>query len=136
MKTQFGQALAPGVPSTLIYDIDGLGFTRLHGHVAVDDSSVRDDIMPAVRFFVFSAEPDRHQLVAVTGAPPAPAPPPESNPDSLINELFMQALCRNPRPEEDKVAHQLLAPGGKASVSGLEDVLWALLMHPELQYIY
>lgn len=136
LKTQFGQALAPGVPSTLIYDIDGLGFTRLHGHVAVDDSSVRDDIMPAVRFFVFSAEPDRHQLVAVTGAPPAPAPPPESNPDSLINELFMQALCRNPRPEEDKVAHQLLAPGGKASVSGLEDVLWALLMHPELQYIY
>ncbi len=38
-NANFSQAIAPGVPSTLIYDIDGLGFTRMTGHVAVDDSS-------------------------------------------------------------------------------------------------
>ncbi len=97
---------------------------------------MRDDIKPAVRFFVFSAEPDRHQLVAVGGAPPVPAPPAESDPELLINNLFMQALCRKPRPEEFQVARQLLAPGGKTSVKGLEDLLWSVLMHPELQYIF
>nr|MDQ2901186.1 DUF1549 domain-containing protein [Acidobacteriota bacterium] len=136
LEAHFDQSIAPAVPSTLIYDIDGLGFTRMHGRVAVDDSSVKSDINPAVRFFVFSAEPDRRQLVAVTGGPPLRALPPTSDPNKLIDELFMRALCRKPRAEEAQLARRELAPSGKTSVSGLEDVLWSLLMHPELQYIY
>lgn len=135
-KTRFDQAITPAVPSTLVYDISGLGFTRMRGRVAVDDSSVRSDINPAVRFFVFSSEPDRHQLVAVNGGPPLQALPPASNPGKLIEELYMRALCRQPRVEEAQLASQMLAPGGKTSVSGLEDLLWSLLMSPELQYIY
>jgi len=135
-EAHFQQAIVPSVPSTLVYDIEGLGFTRMHGHVAVDDSSMKSDINPAVRFFVFSAEPDRHQLVAVTGEPPLRSLKLESNPQKLIEDLYMRALCRQPRPEEAKLASRMIASDGKKSVNGLEDLLWSLLMSPELQYIY
>jgi hypothetical protein len=135
-QKHFDEALTPGVSSTLAYDIDGLGFTRIHGHAGVDDDSVRDDINPAVRFFVFSAEPDRHQLMAVTGDPPLPASPSDSSTRALIDDLFMRALCHKPSADEAAIARHMLAPNGKASVTGLEDLLWSLLMHPELQYIY
>ena len=134
-QRRFDEAVTPGVSSTLFYDIDGLGFTRMHGHAVVDDESVRDDINPAVRFFVFTAEPDRHQLMAVTGDPPLPALRSDSN-RALIDDLFLRALSRKPNAEESEIARHMLAPDGKASVSGLEDLLWSLLMHPELQYIY
>jgi hypothetical protein len=135
-QRHFDEVLTPGVASTLFYTIDGLGFTRMHGHVAVDDNSVRDDISPAVRFFVFTAEPDRHQLMAVTGDPPLPGLRPDSDPRALIDDLFVRALCRKPSAEEAGIARHILAPDGKASASGLEDLLWSLLMHPEMQYIY
>ena len=133
LAAEFKEAVSPGVPSTLIYDIDGLGFTRMRGHVAVDDNSVRSDINPSVRFFVFSAEPDRQQLMAVSGNPPLPR---ASNPNTLIDDLYLQALCRKPSTDEARIARQLLGSGAKASATGLEDLLWSLLMHPELQYIY
>jgi len=132
----FAHAVAPGIPSTLVYDIEGLGFTRMHGSAAVDDASVRSDVSPAVRFFVFSSEPDRHQLVAVTGEPPLPEVSPANDPDTLIGNLFMQALCRKPNPEEARLAHRMMMPDGKVAATGLEDLLWSLLMHPEVQYIY
>ncbi len=135
-QKRFQEALIPGVPSTLSYDIDGLGFTRMHGSAAVSDESLRDDISPAVRFFIFSAEPDRQQLLAVTGNPPLPGLPSTSNPQALIDQLYLRALCRMPSAGESRIARALLAPDGKPSISGLEDLLWALLMHPEMQYIY
>jgi cytochrome c553 len=135
-KKRFDEVVTPGVSSTLFYDIDGLGFTRMRGHSVVDDESVRDDINPAVRFFVFTTDPDRHQLMAVTGDPPAPALRFDSDPRALIDDLFLRALCRKPNAEEAEIARHILAPNGKASVSGLEDLLWSLLMHPEMQYVY
>lgn len=133
---EFVDALAPGVPSTLIYDIGGLGFKRMRGHFALDDSSNRADISPAVRGFVFAAEPDRHQLIAVSADPPLPAPPVLTQPDKLIDDLFLEALCRKPTTQEAQIARSLLAPQGKTSEAGLEDLLWCLLMLPETQYIY
>ena len=132
----FPQTIAPGVPSRLVYDIDGMGFTRMHGRVALDDGSVRDDINPSVRFFVFAAEPDPRQLVAVTGDPPLQAVPAPPDPDELIHRLYLQALCRAPSPPELQAARRILAAGGKTTTSGLEDLLWSLMMHPELQYVY
>ncbi|MDQ6706769.1 MAG: DUF1553 domain-containing protein, partial [Acidobacteriota bacterium] len=134
LNAPFQEAISPGVPATLIYDIDGLGFTRMRGHVAVDDTSVRSDINPSVRFFVFAAEPDRQQLMAVSGTPPLPLP--QSSPATLIDNLYVQALCRKPSADEARIARQMLGIGGKASATGLEDLLWSLLMNPELQYIY
>lgn len=132
----FDRALVPGIPSTLVYDISGFGFTRMQGSVAMDEASVRSDVSPAVRFFVFASEPDRHQLVAVTGRPPIPEIRPVADPNTLINNLFNQALCRPPTTKEMQIARDTLMPGGEISAAGLEDVLWSLLMHPELQYIY
>ncbi|MDQ6700038.1 MAG: DUF1553 domain-containing protein [Acidobacteriota bacterium] len=136
VNAQFKEAISPGVPSTVIYDIDGLGFTRMRGHVAVDDDSVRSDINPSVRFFVFSAEPDKQQLMAVSGNPPLPPLPRASSTNTLIDNLYMQALCRRPSADEARIARQLVGTGGKVSATGLEDLLWSLLMDPELQYIY
>jgi cytochrome c553 len=133
---QFSQVLAPGVPSMLVVDIDGLEFTRMQGSVAMDDGSVRDDINPKVRFFVFAAEPDQHQLLGVTGEAPVAPPPVASNPPVLIRELYLQLLGRAPAPRESQLASRMLAPSGKITASGLEDLLWSLLLHPEFQYIY
>ncbi|MDQ6679260.1 MAG: DUF1553 domain-containing protein, partial [Acidobacteriota bacterium] len=121
----FDRALVPSLPSTLVYDIGGLGFTRMHGTVAVDEASVRNDVSPAVRFFVFAAEPDRRQLVAVTGEPPLPEIRPATDPKTLIGNLFYQALCRSPTAEEMRIAQDTLMSGGKLSAAGLEDVLWS-----------
>lgn len=132
----FDRAVVPSLPSTLVYDIGGLGFTRIQGSVAVDEASVRNDVSPAVRFFIFTSEPDRHQLVAVTGEPPLPEGRPVADPNTLLANLFTEALCRPPTTKEMQIARQTLMPGGKVSAAGLEDVLWSILLHPELQYIY
>ena len=63
--------MPPG--SRLAIPIEGLGFVRIRGSVALDDRSTADDIEGAVRFFVFGAEPDPERLVRVAGAPPVRA---------------------------------------------------------------
>jgi hypothetical protein len=60
----------------------------------------------------------------------------DSDPRALIDNLFLRALCRKPSAEETEIARHILAPDGKASVSGLEDLLWSILLHPEMQYLY
>lgn len=109
---------------------------RMRGSVVVDDNSIRDDINPRVRFFVFSAEPDRHQLIAVKGDPPLPAPPVVASPRALIGELFIEILGRIPTGREVQIASGILAPNGKMQPNGVEEFLWSLLVHPEFQYIY
>jgi hypothetical protein len=131
-----GEQLIAAVPSTLVYNIEGLGFTRLKGRVFVDPKSETSEINPAIRFYVFSAEPDRHQLVKVTGEAPVPSPAITREPDALVNQLFLETLCRTPNEQERLIARNLVAPNGKVTTEGLEDVLWTLFMHPEMQLIY
>jgi uncharacterized protein DUF1549/uncharacterized protein DUF1553 len=133
---QFAETIVPGVPATVVIETGGLGFTRMRGSVVVDDNSIRDDINPRVRFFVFSAEPDRHQLMAVKGDPPLPTPPVVESPRTLIGELFLEILGRHPSVREVQVASSILAPNGKMQANGVEEFLWSLLLHPEFQYIY
>jgi hypothetical protein len=134
----------PGVmtvalPTTLTYNIDGMGFTRLRGAVGMDDSGRRNDIETAVRFFIFTEQPDRDELVRVTGEPPVPPPTHVKDANGLIDRLFLEAFAREPNAREREIAVEFLLPegsGGKIQTSGLEDLLWSLLMHPELQYIH
>ncbi len=133
---RYRQAIAPSLSSALIYDIEGLGFERMRGRVLLDDSSIRDDIGPAVRAFIFSAEPDLQQLVAVSNPAPIATTRPALDPDTIVQNIFLQTLCRKPTQEEVRIALALLAPEGKASVKGLEDFLWSMLLHPEMQYVY
>jgi hypothetical protein len=131
-------------PSRLVYDIAGRGFTRLHGRVAVENSSLRSDIIPKIRFFVFQKEPNMERLVPVPAstAPTvarvpfsfvAPGPP---SPTELVDRVFWYAMGRAPSPAERRVAEAAVQGQGKVSAAGLADLLWAVMMSPEYQLIY
>ncbi len=131
-------AQCPPLDSPVVFNIAGKGFTRLHGFAAVDDSGSRDDIETKVRFFVFFEKPDPDELVRVSGAPPLPAPTPASNAGALIDRLFWRLMARQPNGKERAIAREYLIPPGTTGISpsGLEDLLWSLLMHPEMQYLW
>jgi hypothetical protein len=134
-KESVGEAVTMPPGSRLVIPIDGLGFTRIRGRVALDDRSLPDDIEGAVRFFVFGAEPDRERLVRVSGPPPVPAPPPLASVDEAGRRLYLQLLARKPNPAEARIVKKYFA-GGKLAPAALEDFLWSLLLHPEFQYLY
>lgn len=137
----YPESIVASLPSAIVYDIAGKGYARFRAVVGVDESSLRSDISPRIRFFVFAAEPDRRQLVRVEGDPPVPAPKNESTTEGLITRLYRHALARDPLPEERKIAEDFLhaaeAPGNAVDIAteGLEDLLWCLFMAPEFQYI-
>jgi hypothetical protein len=102
--------------------------------VGVDQQSLPNDINPHVRFFVFTQEPDHHQLVRVEGEPPVPESPENAAGNKLVTELYRYALARDPQPAERRVAKEFLK--GKRPAEGLQDLLWAIFLSPEFQYIY
>jgi hypothetical protein len=109
------------------------GITRIHGWFSIDDSSLPSDIGTSARFFLFGTEPDRDQLIRVTGAPPLPAPTSLAGkpPSDTVRYFYRTLLSRDPNPAELEKASAIAAAG----VAGLEDLLWALLLHPEFQYL-
>jgi hypothetical protein len=134
-KEPVGDAVTMPPGSRLVIPIDGLGYVRIRGQVALDDRSTSDDIEGAVRFFIFGAEPDRERLVRVSGAPPAPAPPRIASIDEAGRQIYLELLARKPNPEEARIVRTYFK-GGKLSPAALEDLLWSLLLHPEFQYLY
>jgi hypothetical protein len=135
---EFSAALLGTSSSELVFDLAGGRYTRLRAIVGVDDSSQRDDVSPRVRFFAFSRKPDPDRLVKVNGVPPVPFKQEEYTADRLIRYLYLYALSREPNEKEKSLAQEfLLAPPGaqKISADGLEDLLWAILMTPEFQFI-
>jgi hypothetical protein len=134
-KEPVGEALTMPLGSRLVIPIDGTGYVRMRGQVALDDRSMPDDIEGAVRFFVFSAEPDRERLVRISGPPPVPAPPPLSSVNEAGQRLYLQLLARKPNSAEMRIVKKYFT-GGKLTPAALEDFLWSLLLHPEFQYLY
>lgn len=135
LKDAKAEAVTGGLPLALSWDIAGKGFTRFRALAAVDERSRQSDIGPAIRFFVFDTTPDPDQLVRIRGNTPIPSPKPTSDPQELTDRLYAQLLSRRPTEEEKDAALSLLGQT-TASVSGLEDLLWALMMSPEFQYIH
>jgi hypothetical protein len=128
-------ALLAGTPSTLRWNIAGKGFTRFRAEAAVDERSRKSDIGPAIRFFVFTEKPDHDQLIRVQGGTPAPLPPSKKwTADALTDRLYLHLMSRRATPAERRIAAEVM--GSKPAAAGLEDVLWALLMSPEFQYIH
>jgi len=125
------QAVPAPVPSTLVWDVAGKGLTRFRARALIDERSRTSEIGPAVRFFVFTEKPDPERLIRVAGPTPEPPPPPVASPADLADRLYLHLLARRPRPAERKLALAALAGG----VEGVEDLLWALLMTPEFQYL-
>jgi hypothetical protein len=120
---------------TLIYNLEGLGATRLRGQVVVDDGGQESDIGATVRLFVFGVEPDRQQLVKVMGERPVAAPAHLKDRDRAIQYSFEAILGRDPTAAEIGVARKYFAQD-KVESAALEDLLWSLLLHPEFQYIW
>ncbi len=117
---QPADALVAPLGTEALYDIRGRGFTRLRGRVGIDQSSQINEIGPKVRLFVFTQQPDRHNLAGVRGTPPV-APMAKAD----VEHLYLYAFGRRPTPQE----------AGIAKTMQLEDLLWALFLSPEYQYI-
>jgi hypothetical protein len=123
-----------GVPSIMSWNISGKGFTRFQANALVDKQSRASDIGPAVRFFVFTQKPDPDQLIRRKGEAPYLPPKKSWTADELTDRLYKHLLVRAPSAAERKLAHEMLGP--KPGVAGVEDLLWALLVSPEFQYIH
>ena len=119
--------------STVVHDIAGQGFTRFRAAAGIDENCLQSDISPRVRFFIFGEEPDPHQLVRVSGEPPVAFEPEKFTTESLTARIYRHALGRPPNPAEQAVAAEFLTGG--TSTEGLADLLWAVFVSPEFQYI-
>ncbi|CAN5267836.1 hypothetical protein BH09BAC4_BH09BAC4_07170 [soil metagenome] len=54
--------------------------------------------------------------------------------DLLVKELYRKSLGRDPMPKEMAKAQKIV--GAQPSVEGIEDLVWAIALHPEFQLIY
>jgi hypothetical protein len=133
MKLKDAATAKLSVPMT--WNIDGKGFTRFRASASIDDRSKKSDIGPAVRFFVFTEKPNPDQLIRVEGKPIYQPPQKHWTSAELTERLYKHLLARTPTPDERSTAAQLLG-GASPSAAGVEDLLWALLMSPEFQYIH
>ncbi len=128
------KAVRTPLGTRLVYELPA-GTQRLTGKVWISDASKTSDISAAVRFFAFGAEPDRQQLVKVSGYRPWGEAPQLKTVEQSIEYLWTAVLSRKPSAAEREQAQKLFA-GGKLVREGVEDLLWSLLMHPEFQYIW
>ncbi len=135
LKDGTADAIAADIPSMLGWNIAGKGFTRFRAQAAVDERSRQSDIGPAIRFFVFGTKPDLEHLIRIQGNPPLPPVKPVTDSAALTDRLYTYLLSRNPTEKERQTAIAVLG-GAKATTAGTEDLLWALLMSPEFQYIH
>jgi hypothetical protein len=134
----FPNSLVTPVSSRTVIDLEGKGFTRFQGSVGVDETCLRSDVNPRVRFFVFTEKPDPRRLVKVSGAEPVPFETRKVTPDALVLDVYQRLLSRNPTADEQAVARRFLTSSGEGreiSSDGLEDLLWALCLSPEFQFI-
>jgi hypothetical protein len=125
-------------PSRLAYDIAGRGFTRFRGTIALENarSEIGSTLNPQVRFYVFDAEPDMQRLTPTAPGAPLPAGPELNAIPEIVDRVFWYALGRAPSIAERRAAMAALDEGkGRASAEGLADLLWAVMMKPEFQFI-
>jgi hypothetical protein len=58
---------------------------------------------------------------------------PNATAESLIEDIYLRALCRRPSSDETAAARELL--GAPVTADGLADLLWAVVMLPEFQLV-
>jgi hypothetical protein len=128
-------------PSRLAYDIAGRGFTRFRATIGIENpgSEIGSTLNPQLRFFIFDVEPNMERLLPPEPGPPAPAGTGLRTPGEIVDRVFSSALGRAPSAAERREAMMALHDPGRAdrpSADGLADLLWAILMKPEFQFIY
>jgi hypothetical protein len=127
-------AILAAVPSELVFDIRGKGYTRFRARVGASQSSLRSVVNPRIRFYVFVEKPDMEQLGRVQGEPPVPRPVVSLETEKLITEIFRHALSRDP-DEDERNAVRSFFKDEKVTAEAVEDLLWSILLTPEFQYI-
>ena len=135
---QFPKSLVTPISSQVVIDLAGKDLPRFQGAVGVDESSLRSDVNARVRFFIFTEKPDPRRLVRVNGNEPTPFETRQFTADELASEIYQRLLSRNPTPREKAIALDMLTGSGQETTSssdGLEDLLWALCLSPEFQFI-
>jgi cytochrome c553 len=139
-KQALGKGVTVPLNTKLLFPIEGLGFTRMRGRIAVDDRSQPNDIAGSVRFFVFTSEPDPDRLVKIEGPPPVPGVEPMKSVDEAINRMYLTAFSRKPTEQELLASRQFFTDNGSAQPhlqpAALQDFLWSMLLHPDFQYVY
>ena len=55
-------------------------------------------------------------------------------PEVLVKNMYWKALGREPRPNELVVAQKII--GKTPTTEGIQDLVWAISLHPEFQLIY
>ena len=131
---QTGRTAHEGAILGVVKDLRGKGFTRFRAECIIDEKSRQSDINPAVRFFVFTERPDPDHLIRVQGNPPVETPRKTWTSSELTDRLYTYLFARTPTTAERRTAQEILG-GAKPTSSGLEDLLWAMMMSPEFQYI-
>jgi hypothetical protein len=135
-----GEGIRVKNPSVVIYDIGGKGFTRLRGVVGLENAraDIGSTLNPQVRFFVFDAAPDMERLIPP--APGVPLPPGRriNSTSEAIDRVFWHLLGRAPSANERRLAETALRnpAGPRPSAAGLADLIWAITMKPEFQFVY
>jgi Protein of unknown function (DUF1549)/Protein of unknown function (DUF1553) len=127
-------------PSMLVYDIAGKGFTRFRGRILAENAAaeIGSTLNPQLRFFVFDRPPNMEMLIPPAPGTPLPAPPVQTAIDGAIDRVFAYALGRAPSPAEREAARTALrrsTADPRPSAEGLADLLWAITMTPEFQFI-
>ena len=135
-----GEGLRVANPSVLSFDIAGKGYTRFRGVIGLENSrqEIGSTLNPATRFFVFDTAPDLGRLIPPLPGAPLDAQPPVTTIAAAVDRVFQQALGRPPTAAERTIATAALrdpARGDRPSPQGLADLLWAVLMKPEVQLI-
>ncbi|MDZ7637133.1 MAG: PSD1 and planctomycete cytochrome C domain-containing protein [Bryobacterales bacterium] len=126
--------IAAAIPSRLRFPIPAGTYSKLRGRALIDERSRQSDISPALRFFVFTEEPDDDRLMRLEGEPPAALPSPLSNSEALTDYLYLHMLARKPTATEKTLAMEILG-GATPQPAGVEDLFWALLVSPEFQFL-
>ncbi|GAB4011028.1 hypothetical protein GCM10028808_23470 [Spirosoma migulaei] len=54
--------------------------------------------------------------------------------DALVKNLYWKALGREPKPNELAIAQKIV--GKNPTTEGIQDLVWAISLHPEFQLIY
>ena len=128
-------------PSVVVYDISGRGFTQLRGVIGLENppNEIGATLNPQLRFFVFDVAPNMERLIPPLPGAPLPAPAAAMTIGQTVDTLFWHALGRAPLPAERRLAEEAMRDptrGGRPSAEGLADLLWAIFMKPEFQFIY
>jgi hypothetical protein len=125
-------------PSVLIYDIAGKGFTRFTGSPSLENVPLVQGETVAARFFIFDQKPSMDLLAPPDPETPLPALPVVKTIPEAVDRVYWYLLGRAPSPAERRIASEGLSDAsqpGRPSADGLADLMWAVLMSPEFQFI-